>query len=512
MNLHPFLFAIFPSLFIFSHNLLEVTQEEIYLPMLLSVLLSCGIWFFWIICIKSVKKAAILASLFVVLLFSYVHFYNFLKYILSQKAHLIKHENILIILISFYTFVSCLIIRSRKDFRNFTKIMNVISIFLVVMQIAQVIFIKNNWKGQAQVNINYQGHSGKSGIPPNIYYLILDGYARGDVLAELYGFDNNEFYQYLKKKGFYVAERSCSNYAQTVLSLASSLNLDYLDKLITNLNTESADRSPAYNALRQNQVFKLLKNQGYKIIVIASGYHLTEIKEGADIYLDFGYQPNQILNTLWDSSPLLLFCSLPEKWSQYYLHRKRILSAFGYLQEVRQLQAPFFIFAHILCPHPPFVFDRSGGNLNQHAAFSFNDGSALIGDGGLGRLQYVQEYKDQLEFINEKLKNAIEAILAQSFLPTVIIIQADHGPGSMLDWASAGNTNLNERMRILNAYYFSDNDYRDLFPEITPVNTFRAVFNHFFDAAYDQLPQKVYFSTWERPFKFIDVTDKVQSE
>ena len=43
------------------------------------------------------------------------------------------------------------------------------------------------------------------GERPDIYYIILDGHARSDILKELYDYDNSEFINYLTGKGFYVA-------------------------------------------------------------------------------------------------------------------------------------------------------------------------------------------------------------------------------------------------------------------------------------------------------------------
>ena len=54
---------------------------------------------------------------------------------------------------------------------------------------------------------------------PTVYYIILDGYARQDVLQEKYQIDNTPFIDFLKQKGFYVAEQATSNYKSTALSL-----------------------------------------------------------------------------------------------------------------------------------------------------------------------------------------------------------------------------------------------------------------------------------------------------
>ena len=70
-----------------------------------------------------------------------------------------------------------------------------------------------------------------AGYRPDIYYNILDGYARDDVLSERYGMPDNALTNYLTSKDFYLADRSQANYAQTYPSLASSLNMTYLAPL-----------------------------------------------------------------------------------------------------------------------------------------------------------------------------------------------------------------------------------------------------------------------------------------
>ena len=72
----------------------------------------------------------------------------------------------------------------------------------------------------------------------------------------------------------------------------------------------------------------------------------------------------------------------------------------------------------------------------------------------------------------------------------IIIIQGDHGP-----WLQSKA----KRMQILNAYYLPGHNDQ-LYPTITPVNSFRLVFNHYFGATYPLLPDQSYFSTYDDPF------------
>ena len=64
----------------------------------------------------------------------------------------------------------------------------------------------------------------------------------------------------------------------------------------------------------------------------------------------------------------------------------------------------------------------------------------------------------------------------------MIIIQGDHG----LDTEA--------RMAILNAYYLPGDGAKMLYPTITPVNSFRVVFNAYFGQEYPILPDTSLYS------------------
>jgi len=118
---------------------------------------------------------------------------------------------------------------------------------------------------------------------------------------------------------------------------------------------------------------------------------------------------------------------------------------------------------------------------------------------------YREKYISQLKYINKLAMAAIDSILADSTRQSIIILQSDHGPGSMLDWDDAGNSNLDERLSILNALYFPDRNYSRLYKSISPVNTFRVILDQFCGFDMNLLDDKSYFSVWNHPYDFIDI-------
>jgi hypothetical protein len=137
------------------------------------------------------------------------------------------------------------------------------------------------------------------------------------------------------------------------------------------------------------------------------------------------------------------------------------------------------------------------------------------GDRSNGRLQnpaeFVKGYRDQAAFITRRIEETITEILARSPEPPIILLQSDHGSELNLDMTDVKNTDVKERMTILNAYYFPDQKYGALYTGISPVNSFRVVLNTYFGADLNLLPDRSFFSTWADPFRFIDVTDAVQN-
>jgi hypothetical protein len=103
----------------------------------------------------------------------------------------------------------------------------------------------------------------------------------------------------------------------------------------------------------------------------------------------------------------------------------------------------------------------------------------------------------------------VDGILSNSNQPPIIILQADHGPGANTNLFDFQDTCHLERSAILNAYFFPDQGYELLDQGISPVNSFRVILNQFFGTNLALLDNFTYYSYWDDPFHFIDVTDSL---
>jgi len=320
---------------------------------------------------------------------------------------------------------------------------------------------------------------------PDIYLIILDKYARHDVLQTSYGFDNRPFLAELEGLGFYVAECSQSNYDHTETSMASELNYDFIQNLL-DVEPQNPDRSLLLPLIKQSAVRQQLAELGYQLVAFETGYPWSEIKD-AEVYLRPLHGSSVLaqmrpfeamlikttaLSLLADSQALL---AQTAAWDADYLHYNRQLFLLSQLEVLPTMSSPKFIFAHVLIPHEPFVF-KADGSLQTDSAF-YSEGWGLPVDDQ----HDLEGYRNQLAFINQRLIPILETILRESPTPPIILLQSDHGV--------APNRNAN-----LGAYYLPGGGADDLYSQITSVNIFRVVFNAYFGAEYPLLPDRAYES------------------
>ena len=195
----------------------------------------------------------------------------------------------------------------------------------------------------------------------------------------------------------------------------------------------------------------------------------------------------------------------------YESQRRDTLYMLNTLPTLSSSNAPIFVFAHITCPHPPFLFDAQGHPIQSDRPYTIMDGPEYFKKGG-NRQEYLTGYVEQLRFLNGRMEKVIDALLSDTKRERVIILQGDHGPGLELNWASPEESNLFERFSILNAYRVPPKLARQIPDDATPVNSFRRILGHYFGTDTPPLRDRSFFSSLDRPYDFIEVTDRLDVE
>lgn len=547
--IHPFAFAVFPVLSLYVKNIGRGHLGEA-IDIAIGILIFTGL--FWLLVnhfVKDKRKSSVIVSVFFILFFSYGHaisaFSRVLEWmhLLDKAWFLVKGDPALVSWLAIggvlFLAASYFAVKSASDLRQLTKVLNIVGLTLVVMVgvdffvtggfntflmprirevvartgsnkntyvgkfkvffpiVAKSISDKaaiNEFKSSWQINMSLENTNAVSGSWPDIYYIILDMYARADYLEEIYHYDSSEFLSFLTDKGFYVASKSRANYPYSTHSLASSLNLVYLDEIADQVGEMHRDFGPSIVMLKNSRLIQYLRNRGYTIVAFATGYEFTEIRD-ADVYMEPTgprWYLTEFQSTLINATPLAIFPIL--RGTQDDAHRERVLYTLNHIAEATKIDSPTFVFAHVVAPHPPYVFGANGEPVQSkpHGAYTYDE--------------YKEAYRNQVAHVNKRMQTVIKDILSQSPEPPIIIVQSDHG-----SCYGPYRLNIPERMSILNAYYFPEQDYEALYEDITPVNTFRIILNGYFGTDYELLEDKSYYSSKNCPYLFTDVTDEVLS-
>jgi hypothetical protein len=344
---------------------------------------------------------------------------------------------------------------------------------------------------------------------PDIYYVILDMYERSDVLKSYYQTDNSDFIGYLREHGFTVPDRNHSNYAQTYLSLASSLNFTYLDSLAAQLGPESQDHTALIQMINHSRVAEFLKSRGYTIVTFASGYTGTELTD-ADVHWAPPFALSEFEDVLLGTTILPALLGSRMGVLQDEAHRSRIRYILKTIPESGRGRHPIFVFAHVVCPHPPLVFDAQGrrpritGTMPQMSRPQVDK-------------WFVANYGPQVTYLDKLVEAMVGRILAESPNSPIVILQGDHGAGQILSADNLDSASADRRLDNLDAIHLpsavggqppavsgqpADSSLSD---SITPVNTFRVLLSRYLDTSLALVPDRSYFSTLGNPYRLIDI-------
>ena len=407
----------------------------------------------------------------------------------------IRLHAILLIICSFFIAVVAIAIKNTKDKRFFmTRILNLMSVFLLIFPT----FVIAEYKLNEPFLISSEDYKEKltNGNEPevigrDIYFIVLDGYARYDTLKEFYGFDNSDFISYLKQKGFFVANQSHSNYAWTHLSLPSMLNYEYVNYLTDKIGENSKDLQIPFQMIENNRAVKYLKSQGYYFVFFNSTWHATKSNKNADLCIrkDKSLFCDEFTRVLAETTMLKLFNSIIARdLAEWHLY------TFEMLEKMPDIDKNTFTFAHIILPHHPYIFDREGKVRKK---------ATMVNQFQPNMWRDTNGYIEQLIFVNDKVKNLVNVLLEKSDVKPIIILLSDHGPQIR---TKNKNTFIQARMSNLVACFLPDKESGIIYDSITPVNIFRIIFNSYFGTDYDLLEDKLYYSEYVRPYKFVDVT------
>ena len=505
---HPILLGLYPVLFLWLNNIDQIPFYAILRSLLFSVGLVCIVYFISRLIFHPALKAAIFASFILILFFTFGHISSLLDdvKVLGIVIGRIRYFSLLWFILFLVGTVS--IWRAKSDFQALTRILNLVSLLLIAILLIQVALLELNTQEMLaretpKSNVKLQT-PGTDFNGRDVYYIVLDSYGRQDVLQDDYGLDNHVFIQALTDLGFVIPNCTLGNYDNTPFSLTASLNMNYLEELGISIDSSAKNINTRafWGYLKKSLVRKQFEDMGYKIVAFKTIYPFIDITD-ADYYFDLEKTTGQLnkleslnfqymffrttlLRSVIDTQiaypdlftkipPALLGLINPKASvfsSRHYQQYEQNRYALDSLQKIPDMPGKKFVYAHLFITHQPFVFTPDG----KFRWPVLDDSKA---------------YRDQILYADTIIPEIIKTILKKSTIPPIIIIQGDHS----YTWSQ-------DRNKILNAYYLPDGGYSKLYPSITPVNTFRLVFDTYFGGDYKLLPDIAYYSRNERPYDF----------
>jgi len=482
--IHPILLGFYPVLALYVFNRSEIGFLAIQQAIITSFLITSITIAVFLLIFRSWHRAAIHTSFTLLLFFSYGHIFDLVKNI-NFLGRSIGHSIFFPFWILLFV-VGQLLLFKMKNPISLNKTLDLMSLFLMIFLVVQLLggFIQSKLaeRNFSEAEATSQNSSLSASSDRDVYYILVDAYSRSDLLKEGVNLDISDFISALKKLGFYIPDCAQSNYDSTLPSMTATLNMEYLDALGIHY---PADRMTIAPYLQNNLVMKRFRTMGYRTAAFKSLYPWMEQKHvtyyydyfqnasgmGSQASLNFQYiflrttliRP---LIQLLESNQKIKVPPFLSLWmpvgntlnSRNYRQYQQNVFALDTLQKMPDLPGRKFVYAHLLVTHQPFVFYPDG---RFHPSLS----------------QDYDAYRDQVLFANKRLLEIVKDLITRSDPAPIIVIQGDH---SYFDGAN--------RVKILNAYYFPSGGEKALYPAVTPVNTFRLIFNTYFGGQYPLLP------------------------
>ena len=504
--LHPLFIAAYPVFFLYHANSKAFDFSVVITPLAAGLVLTLPLWWGISRLTRDTKRSAIYTSVLVLGMYSFGPLHEFIgNFSFAQGLEAVSLGTRLVIASFAIVLVSAaLCFKLNKHVGGATYVVNIVAVVLVCVPVGETAVLTVQ---RLQLRQFVPDRSSFEAVPPailetedppDIYFIVLDSYGQSEFLADRYGFDNSRFLSFLADKGFRVTPKSWANYPWTMVSLTSTLNFAYLHEPLGWDLKPFTDRRLMRSLLQQNRTVRNLRAAGYTIVAFDGEYYEADLRD-VDRTIGEWWFPNSFQIGYLQMTPLPAVLRQLRWPVLYNLHRDRILYTVEHLPDVAAMPAPKFVFAHIYFGHPPFVFDRQGEAVNRAATYSWEDAP------GVGEGEYIRGYNDQVHYLNGKMEAAITRILAESERPPIIILQGDHGPALHTSTVLA-DMDVRERYSIFNACLFPDGGDENLYDSISPVNTFRVLFNHYFGTDYALLEDRSFYVPFEEIYNFTQIS------
>lgn len=482
--------AITPLVMYWADNLGQVRPLVVLDPLMVILLCTFLLFNLVLLVLRSLPKTTLLVFLITFIFFTYGH-----AALLLPETSAFTGFHLLLVYLMLFLVGSFFIFRVKKVSPDVFLFLAGVTVLLLVFNIVHIIRYDPRLTSRVSAAPVEVTNELQTGELPDIYVIILDAYSRDDVLEEVYGFDNSEFLEGLRQRGFYLPDCAFSNYDSTYDAMSSLWNMNYVDTMGIESDGLGILSASQTDLILNNQARQTFKTLGYQF-VSTRGYGPFNDIADSDIYLNYyNFQGKKddleersfislFLGTtlfraaseisavspqkpvsLADQSQAVNQDTLVYQESEFWYNQTNYV--FDSLSQLPEAPGNYLVYAHISAPHGPYVFNRDG---------SFRFEPDLTHENEL--------YIDEIVYLNQRVLDLVDALITNSDTPPIIILQADHGTHYFVNGIN--------KHKILSAYYLPDEINIRPYPTITPVNNLRLVLHNYFDPSISLLPDVLY--------------------
>lgn len=398
-------------------------------------------------------------------LFLFIFFTEDVKSTVYVFYPTIRLRYIVVLLFSSLLLLIYFFIKNQRSFIKFNFYLNVVFVTFSVLEVVKTLK-KEFSSSQKEYGINTITNVKY----PNVYILIIDGYANKESLNKYWSFDNSPFINNLIEKGFKYIANSRSNYCYTIRSLSSMLNYDYLTK------EEAQNKYRILDKIKYNKCFDLFKKAEYSIY----NFSLNNIDECKD-YVDtkYSFKENKSLGYQILSKSIFAIFFEEFFFGQKYLNKvdrdkniiKQLYKTISLKKETK------LVLFHNMSLHYPFNSEEGKVYNKQPSDFiaAYNTKEILTFGNKIIDTLWMRDYLVELKNSNNNILKIVDNIQHEDN-NAVILLLSDHGFRFMT--GVTGAEGKKEAYMNFEAIYLPNRKYENISDNITPINLMRLITNY----------------------------------
>lgn len=452
---------------------------------------------------RNSRKAALLSFWLLLSILSFGYIHDNIKKILGDNF-LSSYKVVFPVMFVFFISLTAFVKKRNSLFYRQFLFINMLMLALLLVELANSIIQMSNYRNEKHLLDNRFTAMKQSQIntaiadslKPDIFFLVFDALPSSIAMKAEWGFDNSSLDSFLVREKFYIHSKSESNYNLTVLSVSSTLNMDYTPP-VDLYQDETKMYFKASASLIDNSLTRILNKQGYTIKQFQPISFLNNDWDGELFFSDMLH-----MNYFYQTLPGRIYRDLG--WNFYRINSKRLqdlktkkyerrnLRLRNELEQTKLLvkkscaqheEKKQFVYAHFQLPHEPFIYDSTGKLKQTEKTIIYTEE------------EQPAAFIEQVKFANKLIKDIVLYIKKHNRKNTVIVVEGDHG---------YRNIDGKKGYMIFDNFssvYFPDNDYKQHYPSMSPVNSFRLVLNKFFAANLPLLEDSSIFIPYTLPGK-----------